>query len=68
MSTSFFLDTIFEIGRMSLLYDSVLYCYAQEWTLTEYSVSDARLKQSILSIDVDDIPLHNNFVHLSKTH
>ena len=42
---------------MNLPYDSVLYYYAQDWMLTKYSMLDARLKQSILSIVVDDIPL-----------
>jgi len=57
MVTSFFLDTIFKTGRTSLPYDSVLYCYAEEWMLTEYSMMDTRLKQSIISITMDSIPL-----------
>ena len=57
MRTSLFCYTIFETGRTSLPYGNVLYCYAQEWALSEYSMLDVRLKQSKLSIDVKNIHL-----------
>ena len=49
--------SILETGRTNLPYDNVLCCYAQEWMLIEYNVLDARLKQNILYIVVDDILL-----------
>ena len=33
-----------ETGCTNLPYDSMLCCYAQEWTLIEYNILDARLK------------------------
>ena len=58
MSTSFFRDTVFDTGRTSLPYHNVLQCYAQKWTLIEYSMLDARLKKIIL--DLYFISIHAN--------
>ena len=44
MSTFLFCDIVFETERTSLPYDNVLYCYTQEWMLTEYIMLDASLK------------------------